>query len=205
MDFQEKLLDSLKEVFRLKLILLASVVCISVYLLDRSSQLMGGQLDPVSFNSQAAIHSLNFSFFSLSILWPLLLATLVHIYIAVSNRSAYSYQVLIKSCDDAKTLIPAFFEEKYLPSKLRKGISWLPIISATIYALTLILFMLDKIISVPSDPNDPSNTSNISVGVGVYFSLVAYVLVFPLALYYLKSFKNHFWNEKHNKSLKSDT
>jgi hypothetical protein len=104
MDIKEKLLESVKGIstayFGVSLLLVAS----SLYLISRSINVSFGKVNPTSFTSQASYIDLQFTYLTLTILWPIIIGILCLALVALCKREIEIMTILKRELKEVDPL-----------------------------------------------------------------------------------------------------
>src|SRR5262245_43151658 len=103
MNVNDKLLDSMKTLTTQALTLILALVVVSVYLLQRAAEAAFGTLDVLAVHYQRAVWGFGFSYFTLSFVWPLILAALGIACTAVMLKLRMTWERLKKNLADSPT------------------------------------------------------------------------------------------------------
>jgi len=178
MDVIEKRIESLQKIARLQTIVLAVVICISVYMFDRTSMVISGKINPFDSARQASGLGLDYSYFTLSIFWPLILGVACEIYRILTVRVNALCEIIRKEDDSFLLHVSMLVQPKDLSKMLLYVVPKIPTLTITIYSLSLIIFF--------SFAHWTSEESDLGVAVAT----ILYIVVFPISLKLASSFMN---------------
>ena len=145
MDIYQLKLNSLNQLYKFKLVLLLVILIISIYLLDRGILTLLGRVSPLGQQQQVEIQGLDFSYITLSILWPLILASVTALFNVVGTRARLAYKEFNKTANISNIFIPWYFEEKSLSKKYRNLIFSMPIFVSFTHCIPLIITFSEAI------------------------------------------------------------
>ncbi len=190
MDNQEKLLESLKEQYRHKTVVLAAILAIAIYMIDRTFALYWGEIEPFGHQDQGGFKGLKYTYFTLSILWPIILALTCHIYVHISEKIESTENAVNTDLNLLRCLVPFYFSQKEQLGRMLRYLALLPIITVLFFSLSLLLIVLGDIyFSYFPEEEWQSNTRFTT---SVFYGIVGYIVALLIALKYTKGFYDSF-------------
>lgn len=151
MDINEKLFDAANQYARIAIFLLPSIFAVTIYLLQRTAKIYVGLLKPNSPNSQANLANLanlEFSYSTLSIIWPLVVSSLCFSFSQLVERflqiwiNLKDLQKSSRSAKDFELLFPFWLSieaktENSLIYVILTALSWTPLLVIFIHCVVV--------------------------------------------------------------------
>jgi len=182
MDIDEKRIDALNQVSKLQISCYVVTLCISAYMFDRTVKMFGDEAGPLDLVRQVEGIGLEYSYFTLSILWPLILGVFSTMFFALTIKAEKLRNVLSKNIEHPEMLVATSFDSKQFPKLFLIVSSWLPITILIFYSLSLIGFVGFSVL-YEYLWQGPEND------IGVFISLLLYLLVLPIGIKLTAAFK----------------
>jgi len=180
-------LSSLKESSRLYISSLLIVIAISVYLLDRAHKVYAGAMVPGGFTRQATVIGLDYSYFVLTLLFPIILGSVCMVCINLDEKIKRIRVRLSLQKDQIQDLLPYAIDEGTLPKYLNKLFNWLPIMGITIHTMAF-SFYIYKLLN---EGNGSPMSSEVYIGLDVILSIMMYPFSLLISLKLVWPFRNH--------------